>query len=769
MKNKIPTKAKYNQGGQILGGIQQLAPLLNLAIPGLGTGVGAMAGLGAGYLNAQEAKQKQAEAAMLNPANYSNQNAFGYNSGGMIGPEDPKKKNTITPTDLWKNKGKILDIIDVGADVTDAVGIMGGVGAAPFNRVLGPVQAARSIKNRQPLKAMFDIVPMNSLWMPEFMDKALSNKEANEGVISAFKSIPSAAGVFRDNVKKSFGFESGGMLQGLASGAGLVTGAPNQVDGNNLNYKGQNIQLDHGETLDTNKDRVISDKYFNPVTGKKIVDEDKALKRSRGKAEKKLERGSDIAAANTIKYTQQREDALFNLQEQIAQMSGDRNRPQDQPMQQGSAGYVDGGPIKGSPQWYAQQAANQLSQPIGLPQYNPINNLYNVFSDSPSNQYTYKDAMIDPAKYWGSNFDVKQGKRAYNAMIQKQNLMNKGVKDYKPVSLLKDNNVYDSSAHAALYDSQLGKTLFSNESQFANRVSPDKKTLYSFTPSGVTGSPVKYTSDTPVEPTTMPDGTPFNPLSGLYGTASSVAGNMNQNQLDAIGQEGFLPAQGQTLSENEAAQLAGQESVSGNNPNFWSQATMGEKTSMGALGASLLAKGIESFQPLQQQAYRPNTAPITLTQLDPSAQLNRNQQSYESALNNAQRSGNTANQSASMQQALFANRLNADNQAMSQYQGQNASLKDNYEQRLAQRMGENNANMNQVDDIMARRRGARENMRMGVYGDVASLGMGVGSMMNNRLSSQAILGLQSTLAPDVWKNYVSKMTPEMRKYYNITQ
>ena len=48
MKKKCKTKRtkhKFNQGGEIMGMVQGLAPLLNLAAPGLGTGVGMAAGM----------------------------------------------------------------------------------------------------------------------------------------------------------------------------------------------------------------------------------------------------------------------------------------------------------------------------------------------------------------------------------------------------------------------------------------------------------------------------------------------------------------------------------------------------------------------------------------------------------------------------------------------------------------------------------------------------------------------------------------------------
>lgn len=124
------------------------------------------------------------------------------------------------------------------------------------------------------------------------------------------------------NNTNAFGYEDGGSIQEINTQALQVTGAPNQVDGNSLNYKGTPIQVDYNEMIDTKKDRVFSDKYFNPLTGKKISEEVKSIDKAISKSEKKK---NDPLVENTIKHLNFQKDSLFDIQEQIATLDGKRN------------------------------------------------------------------------------------------------------------------------------------------------------------------------------------------------------------------------------------------------------------------------------------------------------------------------------------------------------------------------------------------------------------------------------------------------------------
>jgi hypothetical protein len=451
MKKKIQ---KLSQGGDILGGISKFAPLLNMVAPGLGTGIGAVAGLGSSYLNNQEMKQKQAEMAMNNPANYSNQNAFGYAQGG---PVLPARDNTSVPNPIlrptWMGNMQNQQHFYAHNSPTQAnlnMMNMYGQGAQDLNNQNAAYK--KSLTSPSTLGSVMGNTALDALGLfggnmikPAVKGVQMGSANKVEDLMP-FSNLLRWADDIKVLPKSNIGFKDGGDLSKLAQGAGLVTGAPNQIDGNNMNYKGSPIALNHGETLDTNKDRVISTNYFNPVTGKKIVDEDKALKRSRGKAEKILQNGSDVAAMNTVKYTQQKEDGLYRMQEMIAQMAGDRNRPQDQPPQ----GYYKGGEI-------------------GNEQGVPLNKFYEEMMNSQgrgiqveqvTNNDTLNQVIVDASNKAAKN--IKQNKKSIahsedTAKIQRElkalgyDLGNYGNKGVDGIWGKKTESAYNDSVKKGIY------------------------------------------------------------------------------------------------------------------------------------------------------------------------------------------------------------------------------------------------------------------------------------------------------------------------------
>jgi hypothetical protein len=142
--------------------------------------------------------------------------------------------------------------------------------------------------------------------------------------------------------RRFVGYDNGGDLQQLNSQSYDINADPNKVDPMQLNYKGKDIRVGDNEILDSGKDRVISENFFNPFTGKKIVDEYRGIEKSIGKAEKQISKG-DPAALNTIKYSNLRKDDLFNLQESVKNYSTPQN--QNNQALEGQAGYATGGVI----------------------------------------------------------------------------------------------------------------------------------------------------------------------------------------------------------------------------------------------------------------------------------------------------------------------------------------------------------------------------------------------------------------------------------------
>ena len=64
--------------------------------------------------------------------------------------------------------------------------------------------------------------------------------------------------------RNPYGMASGGSMEQISPNSVEVTGAPGQTDGNQINYKGQPVNVDHGEVIDHSQDIVFSDKLFDP-------------------------------------------------------------------------------------------------------------------------------------------------------------------------------------------------------------------------------------------------------------------------------------------------------------------------------------------------------------------------------------------------------------------------------------------------------------------------------------------------------------------------
>lgn len=1004
MKNKnIKKNSSYADGGKIFDIIGQLAPLLN-AIPAVGPAAAPLISMGASFLGNQ-AREQNNQQGQQNATGYTNSSAFGYADGGNIGPGDPKKKlKPISPSELWKHKGKLLDIADIGADITDLIGIAGGVGAAPFNNVLGPIQASRSLKNGKPLKAMFDMVPMNSLWMPSFMEKAISSDEANNGIINAAKSVPNAAGVFRNQIKQKFGFESGGQvdpgkknrfgyteeqinqalrlkrvyedsgsplinyiapnerswydrnnnslnlarpeealgelahayqrntlqsmndkkyansngiplanssnqfnpdflhnaeftarkrdqeyvnnmfrqskegkqsslnflndqllsdkitdsqlynipgtieynahqeiepsmrnyinkgfesggdLSKIANGAYQVNGAPHMTDGNAINYKGQNINLDYGETLDTNKDRVISDKYFNPETGKKFSDEDKSLKRIRAKSEKSNALSSDPAARGTIDITSKMEDDLFNKQEMIASLLGDRNNNDMKRTQQAQRtpafGYEEGGQLQ--PVDKAQDLLNQMREMIQImnrvkpldqstrPEVFPEDVVWRDNNNQPI------DNTIPASKEVST---TRPTSRKNNKVAEIQNkLISLGFDNIGKAGVKGDvDGIMGARTKAALRKAIASKKLDESYSRFLNQSTQEKKKSSSqvnnqanvartvtdeLMPQYDDNETSDYKFNTDIDwqkmmanskqkPKYMPD--PKKKKEKSIGVADLMYGNskyyaqggyidpLQQLGLKPLGQ--VTPTYDPTLAARSLSSLSPVRTSSTNQPglsnvssiinsigsgtearnNPFNQMTLGEKIGLGSSALSVALKGIESFQPLQKEPYRYNNAGISLNQLDPTAVLNQNQASYTASLNDINNQSTTGSNRQAILSSLYSNKMKSDSDIMGKYNELNSNNATQYEQRLAQRNAENNAMSYQVDDLNSRNKGARENMRMGFYNDLSVLGMNNATVLNNRMSQQATLAALKKMAPDVYENLMKTMDANLRK------
>ena len=515
MKNKNKKEIdknpnKYSNGGDILSVVGGLSPLLNLAVPGLGTAVGAAASIGGGMIkNKEQQKLAQQQDLLVNSSQYNNPSAFGYALGGNI-----------------------------------------------------------------------------------------------------------------------------------ANGAYAVTGGEGQKDGNALNYKGQDIRLDFGETLDTNKDRVMSDRIINPRTGKSFADDDKKLKTARSKSEDLNKDFGDIIGKNTIGVFSKMEDSLFAEQELNKQLQMSKSQPAAQ-------GYAMGGKLNFD-----------------------YNNLFNNDNGDPSFVPT------EPI----SSQRITPNTIGYQAPgpIQSDNLTFFNLDGTK--------RTVDTRATPMLNSMSLPNAVFSQNKQ----------------------------------PNVLTE------VTSVLNRKSPLEDNKESNSL--LG-----------------------------------DLTTGEMIGAGSGLVSLGAKAIESFQPYKKQTALLNNAPIEKMQLDPVDALRKSNDNYLMGLNDGNNQTSSFNQRQTYAQSLFANKLKADNDVLQSYGTQNKQYAQQYNEQLSQRQRENNSSEFQTQQINEANRAGRERMRMGVYSDVATMGMNLANLANNKYTQDKTLNILKQLNPDVYKDVMNKMDEDLKK------
>ncbi len=514
MKNKNNKKntdsfiESFSTGGDILSIVNGLSPLLNLAMPGLGTAVGTVSGIAGGMVNKNDQQKQLAQQnAMVNPSQYNNPSAFGYAQGGQINSDS---------------------------------------------------------------------------------------------------------------------FE--------------VTGGKGQLDGNLLNYKGQNIKLDYGETLDTSKDRVMSDRIINPRTGNSFAKDDKKIKNSRAQSEKLVEQLNDPVAKATIDIAQKMEDSLFNEQElnKILEQTKSNSKTFDA---SSALGLSSGGNI-------------------------PINKNYSMDWENPE----LRNTIVDP--------------------IDSQRLTPNHIGYVKP------------------------GPLSSNQHSFYN-LDGTKRTV---------------------------DLTPTQRLSSINMPSSIESQTASPDLLKDI----------PNILKSSSLAKEG----------FLDNLTLGEKIGAGSGLASLSMKAIEAFQPYKKQEAYINNTPIEKMQLDATDALRQNDSSYIQALSDAQNQTSSFGQRQAYAQSLYANKLKANNEIMQNYAMQNKQYNQQYNQQMSQRKSENNAAQFQAEQITEANRAAKERMRMGLYGDIATMGMNLANLSNNKYTQDRTLNILKQLNPDVYKDVIKTMNED---------
>lgn len=302
MKTK---KQMYQSGGLQL---QDITSMLGMLGP-----VGGAIGTGMQMLNTLTAPQ-----AIPQATSYKNTNAFGYASGGYAFQPNPRDGNNPFNAYINYNR-KPLEWFDIPQGTTNR-----------FSSIDIPIE-----------KLGYNSYNVNNNMkdVPRYLYDSHQNQYLLRNVNGQYRLADKDVLPILQKANK---YKSGGNLSYASGGELNTVGTAYRVDANNPNMTDSvnlgKINVDHNEVLDGNK--IISDMFINPLTGKKISDEYAKLTKAEKNIMDRKNKTDDPIAAQTLKHMNKQKNDLFQLQEMIATLKGERNA--DGSTKQN---YASGGPI----------------------------------------------------------------------------------------------------------------------------------------------------------------------------------------------------------------------------------------------------------------------------------------------------------------------------------------------------------------------------------------------------------------------------------------
>jgi len=552
-----------------------------------------------------------------------------------------------------------------------------------------------------------------------------------------------------------------------------VTGATNQTDGNQINYKGQPINVDHGEVIDHSKDIVFSDKLFDPRSGKSFADTVKPMEKLIGK----LSKMPSNINSNTIKALEQQKQKVFQTQEQVAAALGQRNsdgstvQPGQPAMAMGGKinSYVSGGRAKGRKDYRGDPGNpivnlfKDMGKSIGYGALDLAGELANTLAGMPVKDRADLQARIQAQRQAKETYSPKTtitAKRITPPTQSSKNYVTTGVNKFPIVSMMqaqKKNNVQTTpntvtpkSSRNTIPTRSTSIIPTGNEFQYpkgyeaASRLGLNPEDFYEDadqflkTPAGKLWEQVQRAEDPNYK------GFSKDKKFGKYHTAMYQNPEFQRIASGQVAKEqaAFSQANQKMKEYNPTAAISDliKKVDKGNTepinplkpkldylpaikqrfkpiPKFG----VGDYMQLGAAGASVLGALLD--RPEKQKPNLDKTQ-ITQNRYDPANALMQNQYTT-----NAGMMANTNNYSSAGVQAglqnLMANKYRADSQVQSQYDQMNQQARTQYEQRLQQQNQFNAQTLSANDDKNVANRAAYTNNLYGALQTVSQVGAGL--------------------------------------------
>ncbi len=558
--------------------------------------------------------------------------------------------------------------------------------------------------------------------------------------------------------RNPYGMASGGSMEQISPNSVEVTGAPGQTDGNQINYKGQPVNVDHGEVIDHSQDIVFSDKLFDPRSGKSFADTVKPMEKLIGK----LSKTPSNINNNTIKALEQQKQKVFQTQEQVATALGQRNSDGStvqggQPamasggrMNYASGGYPDltnlflGKPFAAAKQYASNQRSAELLANFTEP----------YVEETPKNRRQYKyakgyekyrdlDLNPDDVDKQAEAFFASEVGKAYvrreRAVDPKWNFWGKNEKA---------NSTIGPKYAALLADPGFQKILqtpYNDPTTKTTRLGQQ----FGEDPSVINQDTFGYNVIRPAtNKRTVPD----------------YAANA-KNTYDAEIEAKRLA--GTTADDSEENKRPGSEpfDAAGNINKFFkenpnpasikkpSKYGIGDYLQLGAAGASVLGA---LFDRPERQKPNLDKTQITQNRYDPANALMQNQYTTNAGMMANANNYSSAGVQAGLQN-LMANKYKADAQVSTQYDQMNQQARTQYEQRLQQQNQFNAQTLSANDDKNVANRAAYTNNLYGALHTVSNVGKG----FNQRATSEKAIKALIANDPQAAQGFLDPVTGQV--------
>jgi len=568
-----------------------------------------------------------------------------------------------------------------------------------------------------------------------------------------------------------YGMATGGSMEPISPNAMEVTGAPNQTDGNQINYKGQPINVDHGEVIDHSKDIVFSDKLFDPRSGKSFADTVKPMEKLIGKLSKMPSNINN----NTIKALEQQKQKVFQTQEQVAAALGQRNsdgstvQPGQPAMAMGGKinSYFSGGRAKGRKDYRGDPGNpivnlfKDIGKSIGYGALDLAGELANTLAGMPVKDRADLQARIQAQRQAKETYSPKTtitAKRITPPTQSSKNYVTTGVNKFPIVSMMQaqnnvqttPNTVTPKSSRNTIPTRSTSIIPTGNEFQYpkgyeaASRLGLNPEDFYEDadqflkTPAGKLWEQVQRAEDPNYK------GFSKDKKFGKYHTAMYQNPEFQRIASGQVAKEqaAFSQANQKMKEYNPTAAISDliKKVDKGNTepinplkpkldylpaikqrfkpiPKFG----VGDYMQLGAAGASVLGALLD--RPEKQKPNLDKTQ-ITQNRYDPANALMQNQYTTNAGMMANANNYSSAGVQAGLQN-LMANKYRADSQVQSQYDQMNQQARTQYEQRLQQQNQFNAQTLSANDDKNVANRAAYTNNLYGALQTVSQVGAGL--------------------------------------------